>query len=375
MLMNNYPESIRLPFELPPLLAVGGELKSAFCLAQGHQAFMSPQFGDMGNLETLKCFEEAFYQMKQRLTIEAKFIACDMHPAYLSTRWAQALASEHSIALVPVQHHHAHIAAVMAEHGLNETVLGISFDGTGYGIDGAIWGGEILQADYFGFKRLAHLKYLPLAGGDMSIKKPYRMALAHLWGAGIAWDDDLPPVQACSEIEQGILRQQFERGISTVSTSSMGRLFDVVASLIGVRQIVSYEAQAAIEMETLLAPGEAAYCFAYEQEQINPAPVLKAIIEDMRVGISKPVIAGRFHRSIVGLILEMARKQELPIVVLSGGVFQNRYLLRLSSQTLEAHGYRAFFHERLPINDASLALGQAAVLAHHINSPAFLSTS
>jgi hydrogenase maturation protein HypF len=369
MLMINYFKAIRLPFELPPLLAVGGELKSAFCLATGNQAFMSPQFGDMSSLETLRCFEDAFSEMKQSLKIEPEIIACDMHPAYLSTRWAQAFARERDLALIPIQHHHAHIAAVMAEHNLNETVLGISFDGTGYGIDGAIWGGEILQANYSGFKRLAYLKYLPLAGGDVSIKKPYRMALAHLWAAGIAWDEDLPPVQACSETERGILRQQFERNINTVQTSSMGRLFDAVASLIGVRQIINYEAQAALEMQALLAPSETAYCFAYEGEQINPAPVLKALIEDMRAGISKAVIAGRFHRSILGLILDTARKQDVPIVILSGGVFQNRYLLELGTQALESHGYRVFFHKRLPINDASLALGQATILAHQAVTP------
>lgn len=371
--MKNDTESISLPFDTPPLLAVGGELKSAFCLAAGREAFMSPQFGDMGSLETLHCFEEAFCQMKQRLGIEPEFIACDMHPAYLSTRWAQAFARERDIPLIAVQHHHAHIAAVMAEHRLNETVLGISFDGTGYGTDGAIWGGEIMQANYSGFKRLAHLKYLPLAGGDISIRKPYRMALAHLWAAGIDWDEDLPPVQACNETERGILRQQFERGINTVSTSSMGRLFDAVAALIGIRQTVSYEAQAAIEMEAILAPGEAAYCFAYEAEQINPEPVLKAIIDDMRSGISKAVIAGRFHRSIVGLILELARKQDLPTVVLSGGTFQNRYLLKMATQTLEAYAYTVFFHQRLPVNDASLALGQATVLAYQASTDALFS--
>jgi hydrogenase maturation protein HypF len=174
------------------------------------------------------------------------------------------------------------------------------------------------------------------------------MALAHLWAAGIAWDEDLPAVQACSQVERRILCQQLERSINTVSTSSMGRFFDAVASLIGVRQIVNYEAQAAIEMETLLAPGEAAYCFAYEEEQINPTPVLQAIVDDMRAGISKAVIAGRFHRSILGLILEIAKKQDAPTVVLSGGTFQNRYLLRMTVNTLEAYGYSVFFQQRLP---------------------------
>jgi hydrogenase maturation protein HypF len=254
----------------------------------------------------------------------------------------------------------------MAENRHSDAVLGISFDGTGYGTDGAIWGGEILKANLSAFERLAHLKYVPLAGGDLSIRKPYRMALAHLWAAGIAWDEDLPPVQACSATEREILSRQLERSINTVPTSSIGRLFDAVASLIGIRQIVSYEAQAAIEMEALLVPSEATYCFCYEHGVIDPSPILKAIIDDMRVGISQAVIAGRFHQAIVGLILEMAKRYSLPTVALSGGVFQNIYLRCHVKQSLEANGYHVLLHRQVPCTDAGLALGQAAILAHHL---------
>jgi hydrogenase maturation protein HypF len=215
------PFPVKLPFSVPPVLAVGGELKNTFCLAHDKHAFMSQHLGDMENLETLQAFERSFEQMSDIFSIKPQAIACDLHPDYLTTRWAMTYAAQHNLPLRPVQHHHAHIAAVMAEHSVDETVLGISFDGTGYGTDRAIWGGEVLKADYRGFERLAHLLYVPLAGGDVSIKKPYRIALAHLWAAGIAWDEDLPPVQACPKVEREILRQQLERSLNTVPTSSM----------------------------------------------------------------------------------------------------------------------------------------------------------
>ena len=243
------PFPVKLPFSLPTTLAVGGELKATFCLTRDDHAFMSQHIGDMENLETLDAFEQAVEHFKSIFRARPERIVSDLHPRYLSSRWA----AEHADGLqhVRVQHHHAHIAAVMAEHGLDgrSPVIGFSFDGTGYGTDGAIWGGEVLLADYRGFRRLAHLAYIPLPGGDAAIKRPYRIALAHLWAAGVPWTPDLPPVDACPEAERRVLLRQLEAGINTVPTSSMGRLFDAVAALAGIRQTVTYEAQAAIEME------------------------------------------------------------------------------------------------------------------------------
>jgi hydrogenase maturation protein HypF len=357
------PFPVKLPFAVPPILAVGGELKNTFCLAHDKHAFMSQHLGDMENLETLEAFERSFEQMSDIFSIKPQIIACDLHPDYLTTRWAMTYAEQNNLRLIPVQHHHAHIAAVMAEHGVDETVLGISFDGTGYGTDRAIWGGEILKADYRGFERLAHLRYVPLAGGDVSIKKPYRMGLAHLWAAGIAWDEDLPPVQACPPVERAILHQQLERNLNTVLTSSMGRLFDAVASLIGIRHTVTYEAQAAMEMEALAVVYESAYRFNTVDSLIDPTPVLKGIIDDMRTGTHQAIIAGRFHRAVVNLIVDMAHRYSLETIALSGGVFQNIQLSQITKTALEQRGYLVLVHQRVPANDGGLALGQLCIAA------------
>ena len=219
------PFPVKLPFETRPILAVGGELKATFCLTKGEHAFMSQHIGDMENLETLHAFERAVGHFQDIFRVQPEIVACDQHPGYLSTRWAKDHAGDRPVE--PVQHHHAHIAAVMAEHGLDgsEPVIGFSFDGTGYGSDGAIWGGEVLLADYNSFERTAHLKYVPLPGGDAAVKRPYRTAMAHLWAAGIDWSEALPPVAACPEVERGILQRQLETGLNSVPASSMGPPF------------------------------------------------------------------------------------------------------------------------------------------------------
>lgn len=365
------PLPIALPFAVPPLLGVGGELKNALCLADRQRAFMSQHIGDMQNIETLSAFETAFDHLRKLFRIAPECIACDLHPNYLSTRWAQTYAQAHDLPLLLVQHHHAHIAALMAEQQLlsDAQVIGVCFDGTGYGTDGAIWGGEVLLAGYAGFDRAAHLAYVPLAGGDLSVKKPYRMALAHLYAAGIAWDDDLPPVRVCPPPEQRILCQQLEQGINTVPTSSMGRLFDAVAALIGLRQMVSYEAQAAIALEGAATTlSESPYRFEQRGDIIDPAPLLRAIITDLRAGVSPAVIAGRFHAATADLVVTTAIRWRAQTginqVALSGGVFQNALLLSLCKVKLTAQGFDLLTHGRVPPNDGGIALGQIAIAAH-----------
>jgi hydrogenase maturation protein HypF len=369
------PFPVKLPFNLPPVLAVGGELKATFCLAKDEYAFMSQHIGDMENLETLHAFEKSVGQMRKLFRIEPEIVAFDKHPNYLSARWAKDNLTKlfkPETKLVAVQHHHAHIASVMAENRLDgaEKVIGFAFDGTGYGDDGAIWGGEVLLADYRGFERAAHLKYVPLAGGDASVKNPYRSALAHLWQTGVKWNEKLPCVAACSEIERGILLKQFENNFNTIPTSSFGRLFDAVASLAGVRQTITYEAQAAIEFEAVLDNNTtAAYEFKSVDEGgriiIDCAPLIRWAALDVLDGISVGEISAKFNNAAANLILRLAlhfrERENLNKVALSGGCFQNVALLRASVSRLRGKDFEVFTHRQVPPNDGGLALGQAII--------------
>ncbi len=368
------PFPVQLPFKVPPILAVGGELKATFCVAKDEFAFVSQHIGDMENLETLYAFEKSVEQMRKLFRIEPEIVAFDKHPNYLSARWAKdnsARIFQPKIKLVAVQHHHAHIASVMAENGLDgaEKVIGFAFDGTGYGDDGAIWGGEVLLADYRGFERASHLKYFPLAGGDVSVKKPYRVALAQLWQAGIDWDEKLPCVAICSDTEKKILRTQFESNFNTIPTSSFGRLFDAVASLAGVRQTVTYEAQAAIEFEAVLDDnGTDSYEFDLieaEPIEIDCARLFREAARDVTAGISIGKISAKFNNAAANLILRLAlhfrKRENLNKVALSGGCFQNVALLRASVSLLCGKGFEVFTHRQVPPNDGGLALGQVVI--------------
>jgi hydrogenase maturation protein HypF len=297
-------------------------------------------------------------------------VAADAHPGYQTRRWADDR-SGRPVDLV--QHHHAHIAAVMAEHAVpaGDRVIGFAFDGTGYGSDGAIWGGEVLLAGYGGFERAAHLRYVPLPGGDATIRKPYRAALAHLFAAGMEWAPDLPPVQEAPADEVAVLRRQLERGVQCVPTSSMGRLFDAVSSLLGVRHHASYEAQAAIELEWLAVPhvdGARDYRFEWQADQIDVGPVLAALIDDRRRGIPAGPMAAGFHLAVAAMMADVAHALRatsgLDRVALSGGVFQNALLLRLARAELAARGFEVLTHRVVPANDGGLALGQAVVAGY-----------
>jgi hydrogenase maturation protein HypF len=363
------PLPIALPIDVPPTLAVGADLKNTLAVAEGRYAWLSQHIGDMDDLATLSAFDAAQRHLRALTGVDPEVVVADSHPGYRSTAWASR--NRGSGPVRHVQHHHGHIAAVMAEHGLtgSEQVLGFAFDGTGYGPDGAVWGGELLLADYKEFRRLAHLKYVPLTGGDTSIVRPYRMALAHLWAAGIAWDPDLAPVQACPDDEKRVLRHQLETGLGSAPTSSMGRLFDAVAALAGVRQVVAYEAQSAIEFEGCSrdVAGDGRYAFGHSIESgataVDPAPVLSAVIADVRAGVPIGVIGARFHHAVADLVVDLAMAGA-PLsrtVALSGGVFQNALLLRLVVPGLRAKGFDVITHRRVPPNDGGIALGQLLV--------------
>jgi hydrogenase maturation protein HypF len=364
------PLPVPLPFPVPPTLAVGGDLKNTCCLGSGRSAWLSGHIGDMDDLATLAAFDTAERHLEHLSGVIPDHVAADAHPRYRSRAWATRHAAGRPVRTV--QHHHAHVAAVMAEHGHAGPVVGVAFDGTGYGTDGAVWGGEVLVADYRGFRRFAHLAYVPLPGGDATVLRPYRMALAHLHAAGIPWDADLPPVAACPPVERAALAHQLATGLGCAPTSSVGRLFDAVSSLLGIRHTVDFEAQAAIELESRArgVPADGTYAFAIQEGEplrADPAPVLRALVADLRAGVPAGVAGARFHAAVVELVVELARRaraaHDLHTVALSGGVFANALLLAGAATALRADGFTVLRHRRVPPNDGGLALGQLVVSA------------
>ena len=368
------PDPLVLAQEMPPVLATGAELKNAFCLTRQRYAFLSHFIGDMENYETLRSFEEGIRHYERLFRIQPQAIAADMHPDYLATRYAIARASEENLPLIMVQHHHAHLAACLADNQWegDEPVIGVCFDGTGYGTDGAIWGSEFLVGGYKDFQRAAHLKYVPLPGGDQAVRRVSRMALAHLWAAGMEWEADIPAVEAICAEERSVLKSQITRQLNSPATSSMGRLFDAAAALIGVREVATYEGQAAIEMEQLVDPQESnAYPFTIAEGIIDPAPMWQALLRDWRRGVRAPLLSARFHNSIAQLTLEICQGLAHTVagktVALSGGVWQNMCLLEKSRNLLENSGFTVLVHQRVPTNDGCIALGQAVIAAGQLN--------
>ena len=373
------PLSISLPFKVGPIFAAGAELKNTFCLTKDNYVFMSQHIGNLENYETFKAYEEAVSHFEKLFRITPKLLAHDLHPDYLATRFTLARAEENDVPIVGIQHHHAHIAACMVEHqfAAGEQVIGVAFDGSGYGEDGAIWGGEFLLVDYYQYKRLYYLSYTQLPGGETAIYQPWRTALAWLRKAGINWDDDLAPLQYLLKDELGhrqvgLIRKQLEKNINTPLTSSMGRLFDAVASLLGIRHVVNYEAQAAIEMEKLASPymdeDETAYPFALYNKVIDASPILVELIKDYRKGIPIANLAYNFHLSIAKMVAEICDRIRTDFgikqVVLSGGVWQNLLLLDAVLMNLEKMGFEVMYHQLVPTNDGGIALGQAVIAAH-----------
>ncbi len=363
------PLPVRLPIETRPLLACGAELKSTVCLARGPYAFLSPHIGDLQNYDTYVSYAAMVDHLGAMLRITPEAVAHDLHPAYLSTRYAAGL--DAALPRVAVQHHHAHVAACMAEHRLDGPVIGVAFDGTGYGLDGHIWGGEFFVADYARADRVAHLAYVPMPGGDRAVREPFRMALAHLHHAFGGWDPDLAPVAAATDEERRIIARQLAGGPNTPLTSSIGRLFDAAASLLGVRHRARYEAEAAIHLEALVAPGHHGhYPVALGHEEpavVDPAPAIRGVVEDLARRIPVPIIAARVHLTVAAMIVAVAERVRartgLRRVVLSGGVFQNVTLLRQARRRLAQSGFTVFSHHIVPPNDGGIALGQA-VVAH-----------
>jgi hydrogenase maturation protein HypF len=369
------PFPVKLPWLVPSLLATGAELKNTFCLTNRNFGFLSQHIGDMENYETLSSFEKSIGHFEQLFRARPEAIAYDLHPDYLASRYALKRAAHDDLPAIGIQHHHAHVAACMAEHALDGAVpvIGVAFDGTGYGEDGAIWGGEILVADYVSSRRALHLDYFPLPGGDAAIRHPARAALALLWSLGLEWDERLPPVAQFSQNERTLLRTQLERRINSPPTSSMGRLFDAVASLAGTRQRVNYEAQAAIEFEAQLDDTEAAaYSFDLVEGSIQVKVGIAALVHDVLDGVRAPLIAARFHNGLAQIVRSAAEhlRAETGIqqVVLSGGVWQNITLLRRTLSLLRDGHFKVYIHREVPTNDGGLSLGQAVIAAARLRA-------
>jgi hydrogenase maturation protein HypF len=377
------PEPIVMPFDFQmPLLACGGHLKNTFCLGKGRQAFISHHIGDLENLETLTSFREGIEHFQRLFDIHPEVVAYDLHPEYLATKYALDTNIPQKIG---VQHHHAHIASVLAEHRLQEPVIGIAADGTGYGTDGAIWGCEVMKADLPGFERLAHLDYMPLPGGEQAVHQPWRMAAVYLAQTyGDAFSDlDIPFVQQLDYSKWRVLAQMIVQSINSPPTSSLGRLFDAVAALVGLRSEVLYEGQAAIELEILARQREGSiskeqsdiYPFTIKMRDQMPAtldvtPMFRAIVSNIQQGVSTSHIADRFHRSIAELLATVCfgarEKTGLNVVALSGGVFQNQLLLEQLVKRLEEMTFQVYMNRRVPPNDGGISLGQIAVAAAQI---------
>lgn len=367
-----------------PTLACGALLKNTFCLARNNQAFVSHYIGDLENIETLNSFETAIEHYKRLFSIEPEVIAYDLHPEYLSTKYAFTQNDE--ISKIGIQHHHAHIASCMAEHGICHRVIGIAFDGLGYGDDGNFWGSEFLIADLSGYERVGHLDYVPMPGGEQAIKEPWRMAVSylyHIYGDNIPF---FPPTRTSSSTGETdytldlakleILFKMLSHRINSPLTSSMGRLFDGVASIMGLQHSINYEGQAAIKLE-LIADEHTTDFYPFEIDisagaqctvplhTIRWQQIIEHIINDVKSGVTNSVISARFHNSIVDMTLQVCVKLRdslgLHEVVLSGGVFQNNFLFSRLLKRLNSNDFKVYLPQKIPCNDGGISLGQAVI--------------
>ena len=362
------PFPIRLPFSLKPILACGAELKNTFCLTRDEYAFVSQHIGDMENLETLNHFQRTVDLYQKLFRIRPETVAYDLHPEYLSTKYALRLSGQK----IGVQHHFAHMASCLAENGERGPVISLTFDGLGYGTDGTLWGGEFLVGDFGSFERRAHFEYLPMPGGAAAIQHPWRMALSYLYTflgrQGLM--RHLPIFAQAREEKIRVILQQIDQQINSPLTSSCGRLFDGVSALLGLCLSISYEGQAAVELEMIADPGEeGVYEFFIEEkggkEVLRLQPMIEGILRDIEKRTAHSVISGKFHNTLVKIgvvVCQKIKSQGGPKkVALSGGVFQNRLLSERMRAALEKAGFAVLVHRRVPCNDGGLSLGQAVI--------------
>jgi len=373
------PLPVPLPSDAPPMLAVGAHLKNAVAVASGRQACLSQHIGDLETAEAAGAFHAVVGSLERLYRVAPSIVAADLHPDYPSSRFARGL----GVPVVEVQHHVAHVAACLAENELDGPALGVAWDGTGYGPDGTVWGGEFLATDGRSFRRAATLGGFRLPGGERAIREPRRAAMGALFallGADVASRRDLAPVRAFDARGLAVLMRMLERGLNAPVTSSVGRLFDAVASLVDLRQVSTFEGQAAMELEFAVPEGASddEYPFAITEAPPAPAgpadwwraalvvdwrPTVAAILDDLARGVAPGRVAARFHDTLAGVIVAVARQVAEPKVVLTGGCFQNRQLTERAVTRLDAAGFRPYWHQRVPPNDGGIALGQVVIAA------------
>jgi hydrogenase maturation protein HypF len=366
------PHPIILDFKLKEVLALGGELKNTISFSKENYVFLSQYLGDLKSVETLNFLKESIASLKKMFRINPEIIACDLHPDYLSTQYAEETRAKKGLRVVKVQHHHAHIVSCMAENNIKEKVIGVAYDGTGYGDDGNIWGGEFLLCDLKEYLRVGHLKYYPLPGGDKAIMEPWRMAYSYLYSiyGPRAKKIDIDFNRRMDYDKLSIIEKMIDKNINSPLTSSCGRLFDAASSLIGIRDEISYEGQAAMELESFCASGikeRYNFCICKEGKEfiIDPQEIFIDIIKDLKEGIDKKVIAAKFHNTVAEFTLNLCGKIRentgINKIALSGGVFQNRYLTEKIISLLEKDGFQVYTQRKVPPNDGGISLGQAVV--------------
>ncbi|RMD88637.1 MAG: carbamoyltransferase HypF [Calditrichaeota bacterium] len=359
------PLPIWIQDSLPEILAVGGHLKNTVALARDNQVFVSQHIGDLDSPESRKAFKQVIEDLIRLLKFEPKAVACDLHPDYFSTRYAQGL----GFPVIPVQHHHAHVVSTMAEHHLQGPVLGISWDGTGYGVDGTIWGGEFLLCDLHGFQRIAHLRTFPLPGGETAMREVWRCAVGLLYEVAgeDLWKWNLPPIEHARPLRE-IMERALQKSLNAPVTSSAGRLFDAVAAILGLRQKSAFEGQAAMMLE-FVANRDCKDWYPYKIQKKAPMvvdwqPMIMALLEDLKANVGVDVVSARFHNTLVEMMVFVAREVEVEKVVLTGGCFQNKYLTERALERLQQEGFQVFINRQVPPGDGGLSLGQAVVGGH-----------
>ena len=357
-----------------PVLTLGGQSKSSFCFTKGNTAYLSESGGDLSDFGNFKKFEKDVKALQKKLKIKPRIIACDLHPEYTATKYANNGLKAQGSRLKEIQHHEAHVASCMADNGIRGNVIGVAFDGTGFGSDGNIWGGEFFIGGIKGLKRAAHLKYIAMPGGEACIREPWRMAFSYLYGI---YGSDMRLLRHFVPRNDNLrtLIQVLNKRINSPLTSSVGRLFDGVSSLIGLCDVTKYEGEAAIKLEKIMrcqvsgVRCQIGYRFEYDEKDgiviIDWEPVIKGIIKDLKKGIAKSEVSLKFHNAICNMIKEtcilLRKKHKINKVCLSGGVFQNKYLKTNAGCILTRQGFKCYFHNKTPTHDGGIALGQAVL--------------